>query len=490
MAKHVFLEKLYRGFYAKDLSYGNQYPTVLSRLNRSTENNPDTYSRYQDYTRYMTINNDRISNYKDFDMMDNDVIASALDLYADDATQFDPDTGKSFTVNCADKSILAELNHFYFEVLNIDEHIWDVARTAAKYGDFFLRLEGRDGEGIVYANYSLHPSRVSRIDSKGKIHQFIVDDCIDQQPWDFVHFRYPGSMSRDDKTSISTLSSDMDEIDNEYDYPYGTSVLHRARKVWKQISLLEDSLVMLRLNRSVKRNIFMVNSGGLKLPAAWDLVDKITDLLKKKRAINPTTGMLSSTTNLLNPEEDIVIPTNFDKGGITVQEIGGDGDIQHIADLDYMNNKLFAALKIPKAYLGFEEGLNGKNTLRMQDVRYARTIKNVQRMLKVGLIRAGRIHLSHKKIDPFAVNFDITFPYISTIEEEEKAEFLSTKANAMQSFSSTITTVDQDFSVVDKTKLLKYMLKQLGVKEADIDNFFKNNESISKVDDGGMDTNV
>ena len=296
--------------------------------------------------------------------------------------------------------------------------------------------------------------------------------------------------SRDDKTSLSSLSSDMEEIDNEYDYPYGTSVLLRARKVWKQISLLEDSLVMLRLNRSVKRNIFMVNSGGLKLPAAWDLVDKITELLKKKRAVNPTTGGLSSTSSLLNPEEDIVIPTNFDKGNVTVQEIGGDGDIQHIADLDYMNNKLLAALKVPKAFLGFEEGLNGRNTLRMQDVRYARTIKNVQRMLKVGLIRAGRIHLSHKKIDPFAVNFDINFPYISTIEEEEKAEFLSTRANAMQAFSNTITAVDQDFTVVDKPKLLRYILKQLGVKDADIDSFFKNDESINKVDDGGMDTNI
>ena len=219
--------------------------------------------------------------------------------------------------------------------------------------------------------------------------------------------------------------------------------------------------MLTRLTRAFKRNIFAVNTAGLTEPKAWELVDKISSLLKKNKAIMNNQGMQGYTT-LMNPEEDIVIPVNNDKGTVNVQEIGGDADIQHIADIDYTKNKLYGDLKTPKSYLGFEDALNGRNTLRMLDVRYARTIKNIQRVLILGLERIARIHLALRGKDPFQIDFRVVLPYVSTIEEAEKQEAFSNKLDTLTKAITVFDQVDTDHNIMNKRALLKYLFDELG----------------------------
>jgi hypothetical protein len=211
----------------------------------------------------------------------------------------------------------------------------------------------------------------------------------------------------------------------------------------------------------------MVNTTGLSEPKAWEMIDRISSLLKRNKATWAANGSMESYNQLMNPSEDIILPVTGEKGSISVQELGGDADIQHVADLDYVKNKLYGDLKTPKSYLGFEEGLNGRNTLRMLDVRYARTIKNLQHVLIIGLERIGRIHLSLKGLDPFAPenDFSIRLPYISTIEESEKVEAFSTKLDAVQKEVQLLDQLDPDKNLLNRFELLNSILDELGFEE-------------------------
>jgi hypothetical protein len=421
---------------------------------------------------YMRINQERKLAYKDFENMDIDIIASALDLLADDSTQFNLQDGESFYVDCENAQVKALIEDLFFKTLNIEEHLWAIVRGFAKYGDLFVRVVGEDDVGVKYLDFSLHPGRITRVDSEGAIKQFFVDENVTLNPWDLVHFKLFGrdQFDKREEQFHATTKEDLNRTENVN--TYGESVIAKARRVWRQLQLLEDSLVLTRLSRAMKRNIFSVNTQGLTETAGWDLVDKIAALLKRQKVVAQGQGM-ESYSGLMNPEEDIIIPVHADKGTVTVQELGGDADIQHIADIDYLNNKLFAALKIPQPYLGFLEALNGRNTLRMLDVRYARTIKNLQRVLILGLERIARIHLAMLGRDPFAVDFVIKMTYISTIEEEERTESMSNKVDAVTKILQGFDQIDPDGEIVDKTEMARYLMAELNFGNDEIVKFIK-----------------
>lgn len=462
MAKQkTLLEKLFAPLFHTDITYNNQFPSFLNNME------PAIRMQYSNYLDFISVNQERKQSYKEYDDMDMDIVAAALDLWADDATQMSLEDAASFYVDCDNPEIRETLEDMYFHQLKIDEKLWEIVRTFAKYGDYFIRVVG-DNDGVKYCDYSLSPDRVTRIDYKGAIARFIVDEQLVLNPWDIVHFKMPGG-NLFPKTGDFNAATSLDDLnDTENAYTYGRSPLYNARRTWKQLNLIEDSIVLLRLSRALKRTIFMVNTTGLSEPKAWELVDRIASLLKRNKATWSAKGSMESYNQIMNPSEDIILPIAGEKGSIQVQELGGDADIQHVADLDYTKNKLYGDLKTPKSYLGFEEGLNGRNTLRMLDVRYARTIKNLQHVLIVGLERIGRIHLSLKGLDPFQYDFKIRLPYISTVEESEKVEALSTKLDAIQKEVQLLDQLDPDKKLLDRYELLNSVLMDLDYDEEDV----------------------
>jgi hypothetical protein len=464
MAQNTTLfEKLFAPLFHKDITYNNQFPSFLDTLE------PNIRLEYSNYLDFMRVNQERKQSYKEYDEMDMDIIAAALDLWADDATQMSLEDSESFYIDCENREVRETLEDMFFHQLHIDDKLWEIVRTFAKYGDYFIRVVG-DNDGVKYCDYSLSPDRVVRIDFKGAIAKFIVDEQLQLNPWDIVHFKMPGGVLFP-KVGDYQEARSLDDLNNyENAYTYGRSPLYNARRTWKQLNLIEDSLVLLRLSRSLKRNIFMVNTTGLAEPKVREMVDTIANLLKRNKATWVANGTMESYNQLMNPAEDIILPVTGEKGSLTIQELGGDADVQHVADLDYVKNKLYGDLTTPKSYLGIEEGLNGRNTLRMLDVRYARTIKNLQHVLIIGLERIGRIHLSLKGLDPFASenDFNIRLPYISTVEEAEKVDALSIKLDAVQKEVQLLDQLDPDKKLLDRYELIVEILQDLGFEEEDI----------------------
>ena len=460
---NTLLEKISRNLFHRNINYNGEFPSFINKVE------PVTRLKYEEYLEFTKTNQERLQAYKEYDEMDTDIVASALDLWADDATQLNLQDGESLYIECEDSTVKSILENLFFQTLHIEEQLWNIARTTAKYGDYFVQVVGEDKLGVKFVNFDIAPSRVVRLDAQGSIAKFVVDKTIECSPWDFVHFKLPGAKRFDLNRSPGEGATSKEALISEVSAEtYGQSAIDKARKTWKQLKLLEDSLVLSRLSRAFKRNVFMVNTAGLTEKAGWELIQKISDLLKKNRAINTSSGKMTSGSALMNPEEDIIIPVAAEKGQVTVQELGGEVDIKSIADIDYLNNKLFADLKTPKAYLGFEDALNGRNTLRMLDVRYARTVKNLQRVIILGLERIGRIHLSLLGRDPFAVDFRITLPYISTIEEVEKTEALSNKVDAVTRVLALIDQLDPNSDIVNRKALLQQVLGELGYTEDNI----------------------
>lgn len=441
---------------------GDRDSKAITQYPHGTKEQEPAQSQISRLYESLQISNERLAAYKDYDMMDADIVASALDLFADDATQMNLADGHSFYIESTNKEIKRELEHLFYDVLDIQEYLWDITRMFAKYGDFFLRVHGEQKKGIQYLDYNVHPSQVTRYDEKGLIKAFEYKGKM-YQPWDFVHFRLPGTHYDTIKAEADTASG----VDSDESIVYGVSAIDRARKVWKQLNAVENSMVLSRIARSVKRNIFTVDVGNLTEPKAWELVRKYRDVLKQHKSYNVSSGAMNASM-ALNPDEDIIFPVSSEKGSLNIQEIGGDAEVTGIADVEYLNNKLFAGLRTPKAFLGFEESLNGRNTLRMLDVRYARTIKNLQRVLILGLDKIARIHLSFLDMDPVAAEFQIRLPYISTIEETEKAEILQMKAQSVNEVIQVIDSLDSEDVIIDREKLLRKVLKLLDFSEEDI----------------------
>lgn len=453
LKKSISESSLFRNFYSRDVTYNNQYPTFTTNPNSSDN------VLVSAYYRLMQFESTRRSLYKDYELMDSDIVAASLDLIADDSTQFDLEADTPFEISCDDPKIKKELEKLYFKTLNIEDHLWDIVRMFNKYGDFFVRVYGDKKDGIKFVDYSYHPIRFSKVVNKGVIKGFVLDQRKTLLPWEVVHFKLPGSAFRRD---LNETQIDPSSDDDASSIDYGTSSLYRARKVWRQLSLVEDSILMSRLTRSIRRNIFQVNVDGLNEKMAQETIDNMAELLKKQRAFSNTNGMESLNSAVLaSRDEDIIIPVNGNKGVLNVTPIGdGDSDINGTADLDYYTNKLFGALKTPKPFLGFEEALNGRNTLRMLDVRYARYIKVSQRALCLGLTRLGYIHLSLLTKDPLNVPFSIKLPYVSTIEEVERMEVYGLKVQALSDLTNLLTQLDPDLTAIPKENLIKYILKE------------------------------
>jgi len=209
--------------------------------------------------------------------------------------------------------------------------------------------------------------------------------------------------------------------------PYGKSMIEPARRVWKQLSLMEDAMLIHRIMRAPEKRIFKVDVGNIP-PADIDAaMQKIISQVKKVPYIDERTGDYNLRFNLNNMVEDFYLPVRGSDSGTNIDTLPG-MEFTGIDDLEYIRNKMMAALKIPKAFLGYEEGLSGKATLAAEDVRFARTIGRIQRILISELTKIAIVHLYVQGYqDASLVDFELELSNPSTIFEQEKLEIWQNK---------------------------------------------------------------
>lgn len=355
----------------------------------------------------LRLSRERRKIIQDYEVMDNESpeISSALDIYADNTVEGDSESDEVITIKTDDPKV-AEVLGDLKRRLKLDSLVWPIARSLAKYGEDFEEIVVNDRMEIVRLNF-LHPEEMIRNENRrGEFPEdgpafeqkdVSTDKTIAEfEPWQIIHFR----LQKDRGSRYGTSSSP----------------LHPVRKVYKQLSMMEDAVVIARLTRAHQRFVHIIDTANLNPDEARDHVKRVRREMRKRRMINPHTGKLDLDFNPLSIEEDIFIGAG-ENSRADVKVLGGDTNVGKLSDLEYFQNKQFAALKVPKAYLGMERDVNAKATLTQQDVQFARTVRRIQYAIQEGFRQLFDFALLLKGIDPASVKYTISLPVISTIDE-------------------------------------------------------------------------
>jgi len=350
----------------------------------------------------------RLQLFRDYDMMDNDpIISSVMDIYADESTVKD-EFGNILTINSKNTQIQEILHNLFYDVLNIEFNLWPWVRNMAKYGDFFLYLDIDPEYGVVNV-LPLSVYETIRIEGQDPGNPFSVKFKIEN---DFLSL---GKTEFDNyEVAHFRLLSDTNFL------PYGKAMVEGGRRVWKQLQLMEDAMLIHRIMRAPDKRKVIVDIGNIP-PAEIDtFMGRIIDRMKKTPLVDPITGDYNLRYNMMNITEDFYLPTRGKDSGTDITNLPG-LQFNAIEDIEYLRNKLMAAFKVPKAFMGYEEDLSGKATLAAQDVRFARTIERIQRIMVSELTKIAIVHLYVQGFtDEDLIDFELSLTNPSIVLEQEK----------------------------------------------------------------------
>lgn len=425
---------------------------------------------------YLTLDADLLSRMADYEAMDDySMLSTALDVYADDATQPDTQRNKTLWATAKDRNMELVLNELFDRQLrlNDDNETNSLVRELCKYGNDYEEMIITD-EGVRKLQFLPAPTmrRIERPDGElaGFVQDFdgrtgytlpMFDEALKArrsgldmnirgggtapvafEPWEVVHFRLRGKFRRSN---------------------YGHSVFEPARWIWKRLMLLEDAAMLFRLQRAPERYAFYCDIGQMPPQEGLAYLNQVRQMHRKRRFINPNTGRLDLRWEPLVQDEDIYIPVREGVDSTRVEVLGSPA-WQSMDDIGYFQNQLFSAIKIPKAYLGYEEGV-AKAVLSSEDVRFARTILRIQREFKNGMRKVSRVHLAALGINPWDVDYELWMTVPSSIFELAQIEVLNARADLagrMQAFVSLHWTLSKIFGLSDDEI-------QLIIKEKDED---------------------
>ena len=388
--------------------YASKFTSASGRDFKKTAYNP--YDNLQ--AQYMA-SQQRTERYVDFDQMEyTPEIASALDIYADEMTTYSS-LSPMLNVECDNEEIKAILQSLYSNVLNVEHNLFAWCRTMCKYGDYFLYLDIDDKLGVTSV-IGLPTQEVERLEGEDKTNpnyvQFQWNSAgLTFENWQVGHFRVLGQ--------------------DKYN-PYGTSVLEAARRIWRQLTLLEDAMMAYRIVRSPERRAFYIDVGNIPPQDVEQYMQKVMTTMKRNQVVDAQTGRVDLRYNPLSVEEDYFIPVRGNSS-TKIESVAGGKYTGDIEDVKYLRDKLFSALKIPAAYISSDSEKGGgedKTTLAQKDIRFARTIQRLQRSVLTELEKIGIIHLYTLGYrDEDLVSFRCHLNNPSKIAEMQELEYWKTK---------------------------------------------------------------
>ena len=334
------------------------------------------YDPFANMTSNLLAAQNRVDRYSDFNQMEYEpIIASSLDIYADDMTT-SSELQPLLSISCPNEEIKMILNTLFQSVINLESNLFGWSRSMCKYGDFFLYLDIDDKDGITNV-IGMPSGEIERLEGEDKTNPNYVQyqwnsGGLTFENWQIAHFRILG---------------------NDKYTPYGTSVLEASRRIWRQLVLLEDAVMAYRIVRSPERRVFYVDVGNIAPNDVEQYMQKVVTQMKRNQVVDSNTGRVDLRYNPTSIEEDYFIPS---RAGVStrVETLPGGTYTGDIDDVKYLKDKLFAALKVPQAYLFRGEGADeDKATLAQKDIRFARTIQRLQRAVIAELEKIGVIHL-------------------------------------------------------------------------------------------------
>ena len=365
----------------------------------------------------------RLQLYSDYEAMDHDpIIASALDIIADETTTRN-EYGDVLKINSSDENIRKVLHNLFYDVLNVEFNLATWVRNMCKYGDFYLKMEVSEKFGV----YNVIPLST---------YEVVREEGTDPSNPSYTRFTMdPNGLA---SGATNTIRRDQFTLENyevahfrlltDSNYlPYGRSFLEPSRKVFKQLMLMEDAMLIHRIMRAPEKRTFYINVGAIPPEQVEQFMAETVNKMKKTPYIDQNTGDYNLKYNMQNITEDFYIPVRGNDNSTKIETTKG-LDYDGTTDIEYLKAKMMAALKIPKPFLGYEEGVEGKSTLAGMDVRFARTVERIQRIVESELTKIALVHLySQGFTDEQLVDFSLELTVPSIIYEQEKVELFTAK---------------------------------------------------------------
>jgi len=358
----------------------------------------------------------RMAGYYDYESMEfTPEISAALDIYAEEATTMS-EQGFMLNIYSESKRIKSILGDLFNNVLDIDTNLPMWTRNTCKYGDDFVYLKLDPKKGIIGCN-QLPNIEIERVEkgmhisgshgntadaSESRETKYVwKEKMMEFNVWEVAHFRLLG----DDRK-----------------LPYGTSMLEKARRIWKQLVLAEDAMLIYRTSRAPERRVFKVFVGNMDDKDVDQYVNRIANKFKRDNVVDPLNGNVDQRYNQMAVDQDYFIPVRDPNAPNPIDTLPGAQNLSEIADIEYIQKKLLAALRIPKAFLGFEDVVADGKNLSLQDIRFARTVNRIQKAMIQELNKIAIIHLYMLGMEDELNNFTLGLTNPSTQSELLKVE--------------------------------------------------------------------
>jgi len=358
------------------------------------------------------MHQNRMQLYTDYEMMDKDpIISAALDIYSDESTLADQ-FGDVLTIKTNKTNIQKILYNLFYDVLNIEFNLWPWIRNMVKYGDFFLKLDIADELGVINARpfSSYEVERWEEFDEESGDYKI-----------KFRHASSPNLMYDVFEVAHFRMLSDSNFL------PYGRSMLEGARKEFQKLTMLEDAMLIHRIMRAPEKRIFKIDIGNIPPNEVDTFMEQIINKMKKIPHVDQNTGNYNLKFNLNNMLEDYYLPVRGGQSSTAIDTLPG-MQFTGIDDIEYVKNKMMAGLKIPKSFLGYGEAVEGKTTLASLDIRFARTIERIQKIVCSELYKIAIVHLAtqgYENEDLVGFELELTAP--SIIYDQQKVALMTEK---------------------------------------------------------------
>ena len=398
----------------------------------------------------------RLASYADYEGMEFfPEIAAALDIFMEESTTPNSE-GRILNIFSESKRVRRILQDLFFNRLDIHTNLPMWVRNTCKYGDNFLYLS-MDSENGVQGVKQLPNIEISRKETDGfgensnnstegkfsPVKFLWGQKEMEFNAWQVAHFRLLGDDRR---------------------LPYGTSILEKARRIWKQLLLSEDAMLIYRVTRAPERRIFKIFVGNIDEKDVPAYVNKIANNFKRSPVIDQKTGQVDTRYNQMAQDQDYFIPVRDPNAPSPIDTLPGATNLSEIADIQFLQKKLFTALRVPKAFLNFEEVAGEGKNLALQDIRFSRTINRVQQAIIQELNKIAIIHLYLLGLEDELENFTLSLNNPSTQAEMLKVEQTQLKVTL---YKDAVSDAGNGFGAMSMTRAKRDIL---GMSEEEIRN--------------------
>lgn len=349
----------------------------------------------------------RKNRYREYEQMDEyPEISTAFDIYADDSTQRDL-KGVLVRVDSENVLIKEEVERF-FKTIKMEQHIWDIVRNTTKYGDCFIEsiIDVNEPKMGIQKVKMLNPMFIYRVENEYGYLTDFLQEIPNKNDWDAF------GMVASEMSNRNFLELDKNQIvhfrlqtADALFYPYGRSIAAGSRTTFRSLKLMEDAMLIYRLQRAPERRVFYLDTGQMPASKAEAFVERVKQKFKKEKYYDTTRETINERYNPLSADEDFFVPVKGKAQGTKIETLPGAQNLGDVDDVKYFRDKLLAALKIPKDYIvEKDKSPERKSNLSQLDVKFARTIKRVQTNIEQGLEELVRRHLLIRGFPPMEVH--------------------------------------------------------------------------------------